>query len=40
MKEMAKARIISKRSVDSVLNERIILSELHNPFIINMLYAY
>ena len=28
MKEMAKARIISKRSVDSVLNERIILSEL------------
>lgn len=30
MKEMAKARIISKRSVDSVLNERIILSELKN----------
>jgi serine/threonine protein kinase len=40
MKEMAKARIISKRSVDSVLNERIILTELHNPYIINMLYAF
>ena len=40
MKEMAKARIISKRSVDSVLNERIILSELKNPFLVNMYYAY
>ena len=37
---MAKARIIAKRSVDSVLNERIILSELHHKFIINMLYAF
>lgn len=40
MKEMAKARIISKRSVDSVLNERIILSELKNQFIVNMYYAF
>lgn len=40
MKEMAKARIISKRSVDSVLNERIILSELKNAFIVNMYYAF
>ena len=40
MKEMAKARIISKRSVDSVLNERIILSELKNQFLVNMYYAF
>ena len=40
MKEMAKARILSKRSVDSVLNERIILSELKNQFIVNMYYAF
>lgn len=40
MKEMAKARIISKRSVDSVLNERIILSELKNQFLVNMYFAY
>lgn len=40
MKEMAKARIISKRSVDSVLNERIILSELKNSFLVNMYYAF
>lgn len=37
---MAKARIISKRSVESVLNERQILTELKNPFIINMYYAF
>jgi hypothetical protein len=40
MKEMAKARILSKRSVDSVLNERIILSELKHDFIVNMYYAF
>lgn len=31
MKEMSKARIISKRSVKSVINERMILSDLKNP---------
>ena len=40
MKEMAKARILSKRSVDSVLNERIILSELKHQFIVNMYFAF
>lgn len=40
MKEMAKARILTKRSVDSVLNERLILSELNHPFIVNMYYAF
>jgi serine/threonine protein kinase len=40
MKEIAKARILTKRSVDSVINERIILSELKHPFLVNMYYAF
>ena len=40
MKEMSKARIITKRSVKSVMNERQILTSLHNPFIVNMYYAF
>jgi serine/threonine kinase 32 len=40
MKEMAKARILSKRSVDSVINERTILTELKHQFIVNMYYAF
>ena len=31
MKEMSKARVIMKRSVKSVMNERYILAELNNP---------
>jgi hypothetical protein len=31
MKEMAKARIISKRSVNSVMNEKRFLSQLSHP---------
>jgi len=31
MKEMAKARIISKRSVNSVMNEKKFLSSLNHP---------
>ena len=31
MKEMSKARIISKRSVNSVMNEKKFLSELNHP---------
>lgn len=31
LKEMSKARIISKRSVNSVMNEKKILSELNHP---------
>lgn len=31
MKEMSKARILAKRSVNSVLNERKILSQLRHP---------
>jgi hypothetical protein len=40
MKEMSKARIISKRSVKSVINERLILAQLNNPFLVNMHYAF
>lgn len=40
LKEMSKARIITKRSVKSVINERQILANLQNPFIVNMHYAF
>ena len=40
MKEMLKTRVVSKRSVSSVLNERKLLSLLKHPFIVNMLYAF
>jgi serine/threonine protein kinase len=40
MKEMNKARIMSKKSVDSVLNERTILNELTHPFLVNMYHAF
>lgn len=40
LKEMSKARIITKRSVKSVINERQILAQLNNPFIVNMHYAF
>ena len=40
MKEMAKSRIIMKRSVNSVLNERKLLCQLKHPFLVNMQYAF
>ena len=40
MKEMDKVRIVSKRSVHSVINERSILETLKNPFIVNMCFAF
>ncbi len=40
MKQMSKARIITKRSVNSVMNERKLLSQLKHPFLINMNYAF
>ena len=40
MKEMLKCRVISKRSVTSVMNERKLLSSLKHPFIVNMNYAF
>jgi serine/threonine protein kinase len=40
MKEMSKARVLNKRSVNSVLNERKILSQLSFPLIVNMQAAF
>lgn len=40
MKEMSKARILAKRSVPSVLNERKLLDKLKHPFLVNMRYAF
>ena len=40
MKEMSKAKIISKKSVASVLNERRFLSQLTHPFLVNMTTAF
>lgn len=40
MKEMNKARILTKRSVKSVMNERQILTFLSSPFLVNMYYAF
>jgi serine/threonine protein kinase len=40
MKEMLKARIISKRSVHSVMNERRLLAIIKHPFIVNMQFAF
>jgi serine/threonine protein kinase len=36
MKEMSKAKIIGKKSVTSVMNEKIFLSRLTHPFLVNM----
>jgi len=40
MKEMLKSRVISKRSVNSVMNERKLLSQLNHPFLVNMNHAF
>ena len=40
MKEMHKTKIIGKKSIHSVLNERELLSRLKHPFIVNMSYAF
>ena len=40
MKEMSKARIIAKRSVNSVMNERKLLSQLKHPYLVNMSFAF
>ena len=37
---MSKAKIIDKKSIDSILGEKFLLSELHHPFIVNMIYSF
>jgi serum/glucocorticoid-regulated kinase 1/serum/glucocorticoid-regulated kinase 2 len=40
MKEMSKCRVIAKRSVNSVMNERKLLTTLRHPFIVNIHFAF
>lgn len=40
MKEISKARVLMKRSANSIMNERRILSELSHPFIVNIHCAF
>lgn len=40
LKEMSKAKVIDKRSERSIKAERELLSQLRNPFIVNMHYAF
>jgi serine/threonine protein kinase len=40
MKEMSKARILAKRSVNSVMNEKKLLMLLKHPFLVNMQSAF
>ena len=40
MKEMKKLRIVKKNSVQSVINEKNLLTMLKHPFIVNMRYAF
>ncbi len=40
MKEMLKAKIIDKKSVKSVMNERQLIGRLYHPFLINIIYAF
>ena len=40
IKEMSKARIIAKRSIDEVMSERRLLEKLDSPFLVNMRYAF
>ena len=37
---MSKAKIVDKKSIESILGEKKILSELHHPFIGNMIYSF
>ena len=37
---MYKTKIISKKSINSVMNERELLSKLSHPFLVNMSYAF
>ena len=40
MKEMYKAKIIHKKSINSVMNERNLLGKIKHPFFINMTFAF
>ena len=37
---MSKVKIIEKKSVESILGEKNILSKIHHPFIVNMIFPF
>lgn len=37
---MIRFRVMTKKSVQSVMNERVLLSQFHSPFVVNMHYAF
>ena len=40
MKIMSKLKIIRKNSIKNILNEKQLLSKLHNPFLVNMVFSF
>jgi len=40
MKEMSKARVLTKKSVNSVMNERRLLATLQHTFLVNMIFSF
>ena len=40
MKEMEKARVLQRQSVSQILDERLLLSQLRHPLLVNMEYAF
>jgi serine/threonine protein kinase len=40
IKEMLKVKIVNKKSINSVTNERTLLCTLKNPFLVNMIQAF
>ena len=40
MKQMQKARILSRRSLKAVMEEKLFLTQLRHPFIVNIEYAF
>ena len=40
LKEMIKAKILAKKSVNSVMNEKQLLSLLSHPFLVNMVNSF
>ena len=40
LKEMSKVKIIDRKSEKSIKNEKDFLSQLHNPFIVNMICSF
>lgn len=40
LKILEKAEVVRKNAIDQVINEKNLLSELHNPFLVNMFYAF